>query len=213
MKDTDSLRCDLSYRPLSAILFDSSQPIALGAVLILMTVLQIRAGVPADPVVRLLLIAAFVITAAVFAWLVRNALLYEETYVRSIEVVPGESVTVEAADGVHSMAWSDVVFTVTYTSFFTMSIIFFSLDDYVVARMSNFNIFLKDTRRTFSDFYAIASYVKDNSPRNENVVISSRAERHPWIRFTRVVPDRDLYSPKARSVFDRLREDFFANVR
>ncbi len=213
MEKEGILQCDMSRQSVFVIAFDHMRLLAVGAALAAMIVLQAQAGIPAEWNKRILLIAAFFVVAYYFIALLRTSLNnYKDRTLRVSVTSEGELIT-ESPSGIRKMKYSELLFTMTYTSFHTLSITYVGKTEYVTARMSNAYLFLKRGKEQFRDFYAIAAFVKENSPHNENIIVSRKTKKHPWIRIPKGVLETEFYSKRAENAISEIRKEYLLRLK
>lgn len=207
------LQCDLSEQNTFVILFDNIHLLLTGGALLIMLVLQIRAGFPEKRTTKMLLLLAFLVVIFYFLRLLYVRLKNNSDRTRKIMITPEGELITETACGVRSMRYEEILFTMTYTSFHTLAVTYVGNTEYVTARMSNAYLFLKNGKRQFHDFYLIAAFVKENSPHNENIIISRKAKRHPWITIPKGVLETEYYSKRAQKAIDAIRNEYLKRLK
>lgn len=213
MGEEQNLQCDLSEQSIIVLIFDNLQLLFWGAALVLMFILQFRAGIPQKWSVRVLLVLAFLVVLFYFCRLLKIRLENNKDRTCRVSVTPEGELIVETLQSRRQMRYEDILFTLTYTSFQTLAVTYIGKTEYVTARMSNAYLFLKNGRQQFRDFYAIAAFVKENSPHNENVIISRKTKRHPWIRIPRGVLETEYYSKRAQKAISVIRDEYLKRLK
>lgn len=213
MDEQKMLQCDLSQKNIFVLIFDNIHLLLIGGALLGMFVLQFHAGFPQEWSTRILLLIAFLIVILYFLRLLYTRLRNNPDRTCKVMITPDGELITETACSVRSMKYDEILFTITYTSFHTLAITYIGKTEYVTARMSNAYLFLKNGKRQFRDFYAIAAFVKENSPHNENVIISRKAKRHPWISIPKGVLETEYYSKRAQKAVDAIRKEYLKRLK